>query len=106
MYKIVFTPYAKNQINGIYNYIADELINPIAVEKTIRAIEASVMNLDQMPQRIKIVDNEPWRSQGIRRLTVKNFSVYFWINEDKLEVHVVAVAYARRNQVGVLSDIE
>ncbi|MCD7784719.1 MAG: type II toxin-antitoxin system RelE/ParE family toxin [Oscillospiraceae bacterium] len=106
MYKIEFTPYAENQLNGIYNYITYELLNPIAAEKNICNIENSIMNLSQMPQRIKFIDDEPWRSQGIRKFSVKNFFVYFWIDEEDYVVHVVTVAYARRNQVGVLSDIE
>ncbi|MCD7804425.1 MAG: type II toxin-antitoxin system RelE/ParE family toxin [Oscillospiraceae bacterium] len=106
MYKVEFTPYAESQLNGIYNYIANELLNPVAASKTVKEIEKSVMKLNQMPQRIRFVEDEPWKSQGIRRFSVKNFSVYFWIDEENLKIHVVAVAYARRNQIGVLSDFE
>lgn len=36
-----------------------------------------------MPQRIKNIDEEPWGSYGFRKIRVKNYYVYFWINEEK-----------------------
>ncbi len=29
-----------------------------------------------MPERIKLTEEEPWRSQGIHRMRVKNYYVY------------------------------
>ncbi len=37
---------------------------------------------------------------------VKNFLVYFWIDEEKGKVQVTAIIYGRRDQTKQLSQIE
>lgn len=49
-----------------------------------------------MPHRIKCIDEQPWRDLGFRKIRIKNYYVYFWINEK--EVVIIAVAYVRMNQ--------
>ncbi len=51
-----------------------------------------------MPARIPLTAEEPWHSQGIHKMVVKNFLVYFWIDDKNLCVWVTAVIYGRRNQ--------
>ena len=58
--------------------------------------------LAHMPGRVRLVDEEPWRSEGVRMKAVKNYLVYFWIGEEKKLVQVFAVIYARRDQVSAL----
>ena len=41
---------------------------------------------------------EPWHSEGVRRLAVKNFYVYFWIDEDRKKIQVIDVIYIKRDQ--------
>ena len=63
-------------------------------------------SLAHMPGRVRLVDEEPWRSEGVRMKAVKNFLMYFWIDEEKKLVQVFAVIYARRDQVSALSSME
>ena len=39
-----------------------------------------------MPERIRIMENEPQRSRGIRKLTVDNYAVFFFIENDSIIV--------------------
>lgn len=59
-----------------------------------------------MPERIKLTEEEPWRSQGIHRMRVKNYYVYFWIDEENNIVQVTAVIYVARDQAAQLDMIE
>ena len=59
-----------------------------------------------MPFRHQLVDEEPWKTEGVRRVIVKNFYVYYWTNEEKEEVHVTAVVYGRRDQVKQLEEMD
>ncbi|PNH18937.1 hypothetical protein B7R76_05185 [Mageeibacillus indolicus] len=44
------------------------------------------------------VDEQPWCELGFRRIRVKNYYLYFCVDESKREVQILAVIYARRDQ--------
>ena len=48
---------------------------------------------------------EPWHSVGIRRMLVKNYNIYFWIDDEKSIVQITDVLYGRRNQPKQLMDM-
>ena len=58
-----------------------------------------------MPRSVALTEEEPWHSYGIHKLPVKNFLVYFWIDEAARKVQVTAVIYGRRDQVRQLSEM-
>lgn len=35
---------------------------------------------------------------GFRKIRVKNYYIYFWVNDDTKEVNIIAVIYVRRDQ--------
>lgn len=59
-----------------------------------------------MPERIKLTEEEPWRTDGIHRMRVANFYVYFWIDEDNRKVQVIAVIFVARDQTAQLKLME
>lgn len=58
-----------------------------------------------MPERFSIVEDEPWKSRGYRKMPVKNFLVYYYVDEENKTVWVTAVVYGRRDQLNVLKRI-
>jgi toxin ParE1/3/4 len=52
------------------------------------------------------VDQEPWHSRGVRKIIVKNFYVYYRIDEPAGAVFVLNVIYARRDQLKALSHMK
>lgn len=105
-YTVKITTQAENHMREAVRYIADELKAPEAALHLIDELEAATSSLSKFPHRIALVDEEPWRSQGIRKLLVKNFFAYFWIDEEKAEVHVTAVVYGRRDQLKQLAHMQ
>ncbi|MBQ3692560.1 MAG: type II toxin-antitoxin system RelE/ParE family toxin [Clostridia bacterium] len=101
-FRIIVTPDAENDILELKNYIADVLLAPKTALSYIRSIRKEIGNLSEMPGRIKTVDNEPWHSLGIRRITVKNFFVYYRIDEPNKTVYILNIIYARRDQLKAL----
>ena len=45
------------------------------------------------------VDEQPWGELGFRKIRVKNYYVYFWVDENRKEVQIFAVIYVRRDRV-------
>lgn len=96
------TRQAREHLRGIKKHIAEELLAPDAAKNTIAAIKKEIKSLDKMPERIKLTEEEPWRSEGIHRMRVKNYYVYFWIDEENSKVQVTSVIYVARDQAAQL----
>lgn len=105
-YTVKITSQAEEQIQEIIHYIVNELNAPDAALRLLDTLEKSFASLTSFPQRIALTNEEPWRSNGIHRLPIKNFLVYFWINEQKKLVQITAVIYAKCNQIHQLSQMD
>lgn len=82
----------------ISDYISYDLASPIAAKNLINLIIKEISGLSYMPERIRLVSDEPWHSHGIHRMNVKNYYIYFWINEEESIVKIFDVTYARQDQ--------
>ena len=105
-YAIKITRQAQEQMREIVSYISEELKAPDAALHLLDILENAITSLAQMPQRIALTEEEPWRSNGIHKMPVKNFLVYFWIDEENTRVQVTAIVYVKRNQIRQLSNME
>ncbi len=105
-YKVKITPQASAQMLEIFSYIRGTLKEPVAAERLIDELQKNILSLSSMPKRVALTDEEPWRSYGVHKMPVKNFLVYFWINEELNEVHITAVIYGRRDQLEQLKQMD
>ena len=101
-YKVKITKQAKYYMRDICDYIAIKLNAPEAAKNLLATLKREIKSLNHFPARIKFTDEEPWRSKGIHRMIVKNYYVYFWINEIKKQVYITSVVFAKRNQINHL----
>ena len=104
-YSIRVTPNAVEQIGMIVEYISDTLQVPETALRWSDFLKKEISKLAEMPGRYRLVEDAPWHSLGIHVFPVKNFVVYFWINEAESTVCVTAVVYQRRDQLGALIDM-
>lgn len=102
-YIVKITSQAREELHEITHYITHELKAPDAALHLLDALENAFLSLANFPQRIPLIDIEPWRTNGIRHLLVKNFLIYFWIDEINKKVQITAVIYKKRNQLQQLS---
>ena len=105
-YKVKITPYALRQMQEIVHYISSVLQSPENASRWLAAIKEELASLSSMPARFPLTEEEPWHSQGIHKMVVKNFLVYFWIDADNLCVWVTAAVYGRRDQRQQLEQME
>ena len=105
-YRIIITPDAIEDLTGLRDYIADVLLAPDTALKYSQTIRREIGGLARMPARHKCVDQEPWRSRGVRKIIVKNFYVYYRIDEPAGTVYVLNVIYSRRDQLKALSHLK
>jgi len=104
-YLVKVTEQAQEQMREIAHYIAFELKAPDAALHMLDSLETAIASLARMPNSIALTEEEPWHSFGIHKKIVRNFHVYFWIDEDTRKVQVTAVVCDRRDQVQQLSQM-
>lgn len=102
-YRVKVTKQAIEHLQGIRDHILFEFFAPNAARDTLARLGKSITSLASNPYRIKTIEEEPWRGRGVRKLIVKNYYVYFWVDEDIETVYVIAVIYSGRDQEEQLS---
>lgn len=99
-YEIKITRHAEQSMREIAVYIAVDLAEPGTAIKMLKTFQTEIKKLSKMPQRVHLTPEEPWHGLGVRRLRIKNYYAYFWIDETKLKVQVMEfdmLAETRRN---------
>lgn len=104
-YKVKLTPQAVEQIQQTVSYISRNLLEPETAKLWSALLKKEIASLNFMPQRFPLTEEEPWHSYGIRKMTVRNFLVYYLVDDDKKQVSITAVIYGRRNQINALLDL-
>ena len=104
-YSVRLTSYSISQIQETISYISKVLLAPQTAAAWSDYLEKQIGRLNIMPARFPLVDKEPWRTNGIRRMPVKKFIVYYYIEDSAKEVWITSVVYSKRNQLNALKDM-
>ena len=105
-YQVEITKYAYKQMRDIARYVQIKLKNPDAAKRLLNDLKTAAISLEKMPHRIPLTDEQPWRSEGIRKMPVKNYLMYFFFFLIKSIVYITAVIYSQREQNRQLSKME
>ena len=96
-YRIIISDLAKQDIRDTASYIKYSLQEPVISERITEAILDAVFTLEDMPLRVGLVNDERLAERQIRGLYVKNYTVFFRVNESLKKVEVLRVLYSRRD---------
>jgi plasmid stabilization system protein ParE len=101
-YNVYVSESAENDLRDIIRYISAQLSAPTTALKMMEIIEEAMAGLSDMPQRCPLVIDDRLSSMGYRKLTVKNYIVFFAINEKEKSVDVERILYGRRDWLRIL----
>lgn len=96
-YTVKFYARAYRDLDGIYSYIANELLEAATAEKLIDELEEAIYSLEQFPERGAIRRIGVYANGDYRQLFVKRYVIIYRVRKDKQEVHIVTVRYAPSN---------
>lgn len=85
-YTVEITDAALADMEQLYHHIAYTLCAPENAMVQYNRISDEILKLDIMPERFRIINSEPERSNGIRRMVVDNYSVFYVIEQDRVIV--------------------
>ena len=101
-YSISITHTATEDLKSIASYIANELREPSIAKKLVENIKEVVMSLEQMPTRYSLLRDANLAVQGIRRIMVDNYFVFYIVYENHQVVTIVRILHSRRDWVNLL----
>lgn len=88
---------AENDLRDIVRYIASQLSAPISALHMMELLEEAMGGLSDTPQRCPLVADERLSQMGYRKLIVKNYVVFFSIDEKNRVIDVERILYGMRD---------
>jgi len=98
--RVQLTEEAKHDLRGIYEYIAFTLLEPGIAKNVKGRLVEGLKSLNEMPERYPIYQEEPWKSRGLRRVNIGNYSGFYLVAEKT--VQVIRIVYGGRDLPNVL----
>ena len=95
MYKVVYLPTARRQLEEAVVYIAEELCSPDAAAALLDAVDEAVRSLMEMPYRYAIYPTLYTMKREVRFIPVKN---YYVVDEANKTVEIWRVLHQRKRQ--------
>ena len=65
-----------------------------------------VRELDEMPMRFNLYEDEPWKSKGLRFVPVDNYLIFYLPIDETNTVSIVRIIYAGRDMNKQLQETE
>jgi plasmid stabilization system protein ParE len=103
-YQVNLTGPARRDIQRAAEYIHGDLKNPIAALRLLDSAESALFGLRETPCIHPLVRDEFLAAQGIRWVSVRNYTFFFIVREETRRVVVLRFLYARRNWSAILQE--
>lgn len=96
-YKVYISPQAYRDIDETYEYISQELYSEKAANDLVDRIEASILSLEEMPERGAERKVGIYANKGYRQLFVNNYIIVYRVDNSKKTVMIITVKYSHQN---------
>lgn len=97
MYKLEFLPVAKNDMLEIVKYISNDLKNPQAASKLADEFIEAAENICIFPYSNNVYTPIKALEKEYRRIIVKNYMMFYTVDESTKTVTIMRVMYGKRN---------
>ena len=96
-YQVKLNPKAIRELDNIYEYIANEKLDPENAKKQVDRMKKAILNLKLFPQSHQERNEGRYAGKGYRQLLIDNYIAVFRVDEVNKIVYVVTVQYQGRN---------
>ena len=96
-FEVELTERADRDLRNIFLYIAVDLSAPENAERQINRLWDAILSLDELPERYRRYETEPWHSLGMRVLPIGNFVILYIPYLEEKAVRIVTVMYGGRD---------
>jgi plasmid stabilization system protein ParE len=102
MYSVHITDIAEEDIVSTVQYVANVLTAPVAANHLLDEIEKYENILENTPNMYSFVPDEYLKVKGVKYVMVKNYMLFYTINEEEKIVTVIRFLYGQRNWKSIL----
>lgn len=102
MYTVEILPEAISDMTEIVKYISIQLSNPAAATRLKENITSEIKKLAENPYIYAVYEPLLFLKVEFRKLLVRNYAVFYYIDESEKVVKIAHVVYAKRNFSKVL----
>lgn len=103
MYTIEYLPVAKNDMVDIIKYISNDLQSPLVADRFAEEMVEKIESLSSFPYSNSVYSPVRKLKKEYRRLQIKNFIAFYYVDEKTKVVTVARVLYNKRNISGILN---
>lgn len=103
MYKIEFLPIAKKDIDDITYYISHSLKNIKAAKKLRNLFMSGIEDILEFPYGSPIYQQKIAQGKDYRCYKVKNFLIFYNINEEKRIITILRILYQKMDISKILN---
>ena len=97
MHRLEYLPVALQDMTGIAEYIGGKLANPEAARRLITTMVDAAQGLCESPYAFPVYMPRKPPAHESRKLPVKHFLMFHWVDEPAGVVTVARAIYARRD---------
>jgi len=105
-YSINITDLAEEDILATVRYIANTLKNPVAANNLLDEIERHEKILEDTPNIYPFVNDVYLSDKGLKYVIIKNYLMFYTIDEDNKIVNIIRFLYKRRDWKNILNKNE
>lgn len=95
-FRIKILPTAEYDLRCIYEFFTATVGDINLANRFHRKLKAAITSLSEMPFRFALYAKEPWKSRGIRRMSVDNFLVFYLPQNNLQTIEVLRILYGKR----------
>ena len=103
MYELEYLPAARQDMIDIVRYISDELGNPDAAERLAAELIEAGERLTEFPYAYPAYTPIRPLTREYRKLSVRNYLMFYSVSEEKKLVTVARVIYGKRDHKEALN---
>lgn len=104
-YVIEITLYASQNLKNIAHYYYDVLQDNKLAESVVGSIADKIDSLQTMPLRHQVWDEGIHTSFVLRRMYIRNYFIYYTVNEEESKVFIIAIISKARDQSNALNEV-
>ena len=104
MDNLVISRLYKEDTVSTYNYIKNVLNAPMAAKNLINEVKEKLVYISKNPTHRPLVYDKYLASLGYRLISVKNYLIFYIIDDDDVHIKIIRFLYCKRDWINILKE--
>ena len=105
MFSFTFSKIIDNDIDSCYFYIKDNLQAPMAAENLMKELYVKIDKVLENPFFRPLVQDKLLASLGIRFIGIKNYLLFYIVEEDINNINFITFLYGKRDWANIIKEL-